>query len=171
MSSELSTDHSEYTPAWQDGIIAALFAFIALLVIALMRDAALPGVAYHDLKSPTLFPLVIAYLMLGASSTLALRAWKRKGRKPSHHGPHPRYLRAVLGAITLIVYGYALFTVGFWLASSACIFAMGLLLNTQPIQRQFAFTLGIVAAVMPFLVIWIFKLFLAVDMPTGAWLQ
>jgi hypothetical protein len=167
MSSERCAEHDTRSASWQDGAIAIAFTAIGITVIALMMATPTAGVGYHDLKSPTLFPLVIAYIILAAATILAVRTIGRKQRSNPSSNSRPRYVRAGLGVIALLSYGVGIFSVGFWLSSTLSIVAMGLLLDAKSLTRSSALQLVIVAVTAPLLVIWIFRLFLAVEMPTG----
>jgi len=77
----------------------------------------------------------------------------------------PRYGRMIAATLLTVVYTYAVFKVGYWLASSVAMLLMALLHTTAGLTRAKVAWLIIACVVTPGVIIEAFRVFLAVSMP------
>lgn len=121
---------------------------------------------YHDPMSPSFFPLLLAYLLFTCGAFLGGRAWLSRPAAPEpDDARHPRYGRGVLGAVVLVLYGFGVFYIGFWLASVLVILALGVLLLDGPVSTRFVWLVLTMGIVVPVVVAFMFDAFAGIKMP------
>lgn len=151
----------------RDLTIALIFSIIGIAAVIATLQIPTDGTSHFDLRSATFFPTLTALIIVVASIHLAVRAVSRPVADAAPTLPASRNLRTCIATCVMAAYGAAIFYVGFWPASSVAIIAMASLLSSKPFSSSEKRWLVATALVVPGIIILTFKVFLAVQMPTG----
>jgi len=148
----------------------ALASILTAVVVVIVVFQTINVVDYHDPMAPSFFPLLLAYLLFACGLFLAIRTWSSHAAELQDHddeAPRPRFGRGVLGALALVLYGFGVFYIGFWLASFLAVLGLGWLLLDRDATRRFMGLMLVMGIVLPWVVALMFDVFAGVKMPLG----
>lgn len=150
-----------------DLAVALTFMALGLAAIANVLQTSNGDANHFDLRSATFFPLLTALILVITSICLTIRAIRSTTPAASPSTDKPRSLRAGIATFVMVLYAAAIFRFGFWMASSGAIVLMALLLAAKPLSRRELGWLAATALAVPGMIIVVFNVFLAVQMPVG----